>query len=308
MPVTTVSPPHADAGPPGAAPGVSVIVPVRNDARRLRRCLDALAAQSLARNAFEVIVVDNGSTDDSARIARSCSGVRLLFEPAPGSYAARNAGLEAAKGELVAFTDSDCIPEPDWLANLLAAAERHPGFGAIAGHVEFFRAGEAACEACFHFERLFLMDQQANARKGHCVTANWLSPARTLREFGGFNGALQSGGDFELAGRLAGAGLKVIYAPRAVVRHPARRSTAEVEVKIRRITRGLWDYTPMKPRLPALYLLYTMILAKRVLTAVSTAKLTWRQRPMVLRLLVFTWAVTLAELARLQFQRREGAR
>ncbi|MFP4003170.1 MAG: glycosyltransferase family 2 protein [Alphaproteobacteria bacterium] len=287
--------PARSSGPP---PRVSVIVPVRDDAARLRHCLEALRAQTVP--PFEVIVVDNGSTDESAEVARSFGGVDVICEPRPGSYAARNAGLHRAEGEFVAFTDSDCIPAPGWLANLLAAAAGRGGFGIIAGHVEFFKADERAGDACFHHERLFLMNQRANARHGRCVTANWLSRAETLRAFGGFDAALQSGGDFELSGRISAAGMEVIYAPEAVVRHPARRSAGEIAVKTRRITAGLWAFTPLRPRLPALSAMHTVLMMRRIGTALSAPGLTAAQRLKVSGLIVFVWAVALGRLVRLQ--------
>jgi glycosyltransferase involved in cell wall biosynthesis len=114
---------------------ISVIIPVWNSGALLRRCLEALARQTLGPDCFEIIVVDNGSSDDSAAIANSFPGVVLLSEPRPGSYAARNRGLARARGDFIAFTDADCVPAPDWLEQALAAARRHPGAGVLAGRI-----------------------------------------------------------------------------------------------------------------------------------------------------------------------------
>lgn len=104
---------------------ISVIVPVFNAAAWLGDCLDALLQQDAPAGGFDVIVVDNGSTDGSMALARRRPAVRLLSEPRQGAYAARNRGISAARGELIAFTDADCIPRRDWLCRLqqrLAAA------------------------------------------------------------------------------------------------------------------------------------------------------------------------------------------
>ena len=97
------------------APFVSVVIPVLNDRDRLNLCLRALEKQSYPRDAFEVVVVDNGSDRPVGDVALSAVRVAVLSEPQPGSYAARNTGIRQAKGEMVAFTDSDCIPHEDWL-------------------------------------------------------------------------------------------------------------------------------------------------------------------------------------------------
>src|SRR3712207_160037 len=97
-------------------PYVTVIVPVYNDAGRVGSCLAALEAQTYPRQRYEVIVVDNGSTDATPAVVQSFR-VRLLFErQVRSSYAARNAGLAEAKGVIIALTDSDCTPTPGWLA------------------------------------------------------------------------------------------------------------------------------------------------------------------------------------------------
>jgi GT2 family glycosyltransferase len=99
---------------------VSIVVPMWNAAATLDRCLDGILAQD-ASDSFEVIVVDNNSTDGSASLARRRPEIQLLSEPRQGAYAARNRGIAAAAGSLIAFTDPDCVPDPDWIRRLSAA-------------------------------------------------------------------------------------------------------------------------------------------------------------------------------------------
>ena len=98
--------------------GVSIVVPLYNNRRTLGACLDALAAQRFE-GPRDVIVVDNGSTDGSQDLVRGRPFTRLLSCPIPGPAAARNWGIAAARYELVALTDADCLPEPAWLVELV---------------------------------------------------------------------------------------------------------------------------------------------------------------------------------------------
>ena len=94
---------------------ISVIAPVFNEAPHLPRFLEAITSQDFP-GEYEVIVVDNGSTDGSLELLERHGGVTLLCEEKRGSYAARNRGIRVAQGRILAFIDPDCIPEPDWLA------------------------------------------------------------------------------------------------------------------------------------------------------------------------------------------------
>jgi len=98
---------------------VSIIVPCFDAAKTLRECLSSLLAQRPARAGLEVLVVDNNSNDVTAEIAAATGGVVLLHEAQQGAYAARNHGLSRARGEILVFTDPDCVAEPDWLDALL---------------------------------------------------------------------------------------------------------------------------------------------------------------------------------------------
>jgi glycosyltransferase involved in cell wall biosynthesis len=100
---------------------ISVIVPCYNQERYLARCLASLQNQTLSRDRYEVILVDNLSEDGSAAIARTDPGVIIVEESKRGSYAARNAGARIAKGNILAFTDSDCEVAPTWLEQILQA-------------------------------------------------------------------------------------------------------------------------------------------------------------------------------------------
>jgi glycosyltransferase involved in cell wall biosynthesis len=117
-------------------PRISVVIPCYNTGASLSRCLEAVQNQSLARDGYDVIVVDNNSSDDTPSIARRYPGVELLTERKQGSYAARNLGIRSARGELLAFTDPDCVPSPDWLASI-DSAHRSTGARVILGRRDY---------------------------------------------------------------------------------------------------------------------------------------------------------------------------
>ena len=99
---------------------VSVVIPVLNDEERLAICLDSIEKQN-THYSYEVIVVDNGSLNPPVSLIKKYSFAKLLFEIKEGSYCARNSGLKHAKGDIIAFTDSDCIVHCDWIENAMMA-------------------------------------------------------------------------------------------------------------------------------------------------------------------------------------------
>jgi glycosyltransferase involved in cell wall biosynthesis len=109
-----------------------VIVPFLDARPTLEGCMASLLDQTMPRDAYEVIFIDNNSTDGGAASVAARSEVRLLREPTVGVYAARNRGIRAARGEILAFTDPDCRPERDWLERI-AAAMRAPDVGVLLG-------------------------------------------------------------------------------------------------------------------------------------------------------------------------------
>jgi len=115
---------------------VSVIVPFYNSERYIKRCVEGLLQQNYSREQYEILMIDNNSTDTSVETLRQYPGIRLLHETKQGAYAARNRGLQEAKGEVIAFIDADCVPSHDWLHKIMLAMEQ-PDLSIVLGQIEF---------------------------------------------------------------------------------------------------------------------------------------------------------------------------
>jgi GT2 family glycosyltransferase len=204
------------------APDISVVIPVHNGAGTLPALLDSLAQQSLARERFEVIVVDNASTDATAAIAERAAA-RVVAEPHPNRALARNRGVEVARAHRIAFTDADCVATPDWLA----ALERHVwGTPLVAGEVLVTTTSNP--NAIERFERLWRFGQEAWVQQGWAATANLAIEREVFEKLGGFDTTWSHiGEDVDLCWRARGAGFGLEFCPDAIVEHDADRELGE---------------------------------------------------------------------------------
>jgi glycosyltransferase involved in cell wall biosynthesis len=218
---------------------VSVIIPVWNGEDCIRDCLCSLHAQTFPEQHFEIIVVDNGSTDGTRDVVEAFPQAMLLREAKPGSYAARNRGLEQARGKYVAFTDADCVPDARWVESGYRALVGDKSVGIAAGRIELTQLDVTGSRSgALLYERLFAFKQEASARGGHCVTANWMSSREVVDRFGRFDPELKSGGDWLLSGKISRSGLEVLYVADMLVRHPTRGRFRDLAAKRRRVAGG----------------------------------------------------------------------
>lgn len=215
-------------------PFVSVVIPVYNDPEGIRRCLESVTNQTYPDDAYEVIVVDNNSSDETPAVVREFP-VTLCFETnVQSSYAARNTGLKEACGEILAFTDADCVPEKTWLERgVEAMQERNADLAA--GRVRMvFPRGETAAE---RYDASGNMRNDKSVQRGVAKTANIFVFRRVFNEFGHFPETLISGGDVYWTGGAVDAGHNLVYAEDAIVEHPARGLKQILKKKFR-IGRG----------------------------------------------------------------------
>ncbi|MBB4840662.1 glycosyltransferase involved in cell wall biosynthesis [Sphingomonas kyeonggiensis] len=273
---------------------VAVVIPVWNGEAVIGRCLEALSRQTIPRDAYQIIVVDNGSSDSTAEIARGFAGVEVIAETRPGSYVARNLGIGRVDAPITAFTDADCTPVPDWLEQVLRAAAAHPGFGVLAGKIELFDEIAQEREVFGDYERLFSFPQ-AHAARGNCATANWASETAVLKQLGGFDAALKSGGDRQMALRIREAGYPLVYVPEMVVRHPVRANRAELVRKRQRLSGGRWDRTAKRPRLAHVLGVTAVDTVRRLRRAAVSRELSLRRRLAVMLLTIELAGVAVGE-------------
>jgi glycosyltransferase involved in cell wall biosynthesis len=221
----------------------SVIIPVYNDCERIGLCLDGLLKQTYTRHQFEIITVDNGSTDKTLSVIQQYRDkypvlIRCAVQDQiQGSYATRNKGIEEAKGEILAFTDSDCIPDPYWLEMGVKAVKKED-VSCGAGHIDFFFNGNSP-NIYEYFDASRKLNQKAYVEHdGFGATANFFAKRRLFSEYGLFRNDLISGGDYEFGKRLTQSGEHLIYIPEAIVRHPARSKFRQLRKKSKRICDG----------------------------------------------------------------------
>jgi glycosyltransferase involved in cell wall biosynthesis len=223
-------------------PFISVIVPVFNNAGGIALLLGALESQSYDNLKYEVIIVDNGSQDGTYEVAslfadKSETTIKVVQELAVGAYAARNKGVSEASGEILAFTDSDCVPTPTWIERGAASLASSTADGA-AGAVEFTFIGERANAYEFLDSANKLAQETYVTKLGFAATANFIVRKVAVEDLGGFDSNLRSGGDYELGQRLTASGRELIYVGDAVVQHPARSTFREIIQKNIRVAGG----------------------------------------------------------------------
>jgi cellulose synthase/poly-beta-1,6-N-acetylglucosamine synthase-like glycosyltransferase len=198
--------------------GTSVVVPAMNAGDTIGECLESLLVQTTPREQYEVIVVDDGSSDETRDVAVRYQ-VSIMAQPHDGPAAARNRGAAAAKGEIVLFTDADCVPETDWIIEMLRPFE-DPQVSGVKGA---YRTQQVAVLPRF-------VQYEYEERYQRMAKLRWIDFIDTYsagyrREVflatGGFDTRYPDASveDQELSFRLAEHGHKLVFNPRAIVYH-----------------------------------------------------------------------------------------
>ena len=213
---------------------VTVIVPCAGWPDTLPACVESLQAQ-LVGVPVEIIIVINGR--EPAAADRAWPGVRIVHEPRLGPAAARNAGVRAATGDVLAFIDADCVAAPQWLASALATMHSGAAEGIVAGAIT--RSGAARSWTSFYDSVTYL--QQERYVKGRtCVTANVIVHRTVFARVGPFDEMFDEAAfeDWEWALRAQRAGAAIVYDAGAVVDHPCMAELSHLKRKAERLARG----------------------------------------------------------------------
>ncbi|MDC9592793.1 glycosyltransferase [Xenorhabdus sp. IM139775] len=219
-------------------PKVSVIVPTYHDWERLEKCLTALRKQNYPKERLEILIINNDPNDTPPINLYFNKNEFFLSEKKPGSYAARNKGLITATGSIIAFTDSDCIPEPDWIVNAVNKFIDNPEIKRIGGNIKLFYK-EKKLTIAEKYEKIYAFRQKEYINtQGMAVTANMFSYSYLFEEIGYFNESLYSGGDSEWGRRAKKSGYNIHYFNDVTVYHPARSKLSELILKNRREAAG----------------------------------------------------------------------
>lgn len=200
----------------------TVIIPVYNNWSSLKLCLNAIEKQSIDRELFDVIIVNNASTVQIPEDLNLPNNAIMINEENPGSYAARNTGSSIAKGSILAFTDSDCIPDVNWLSSAREVFKDN-NCDLIGGEIEVFLE-KGGSKHTYIYDKYFAFSQKEWVPQGISCTANLIIKKSAFYEAGEFNSNLKSGGDWEFSKRCVRKGLNMQYGASVIVRHPARKS------------------------------------------------------------------------------------
>jgi GT2 family glycosyltransferase len=232
---------------------------------KLRRTLDGLCTQSVAADTFEVVIVDNGSSDDTPEIAAEYlkrpagSAWKYLRESKPGAAAARNSGIRASHGKIVLFLDDDVIPDPQLLEE---HRKDHQGrLAVVLGSVRFpwDGSGTAFRRTLWQHPELlqsFRFPDAGDVPFQHFYTCNLSLPREILSRSGSFDEQFLASGfeDIDLGYRLARSGVRMMFNPRASALHDCWQSFPEFAEKQRRHGRELRILLKKHPELREVFL------------------------------------------------------
>jgi len=238
----------AEQWPPEAGwPRVSVIIPIYNGVEDLADLGDCLLKQTYPRDRVEYLLVDNNSQDDTASqlqaLATQAAGLGMTLRPLSektiqSSYAARNQGIREATGEILAFTDADCRPHPDWLEQLILPF-RDPQVGLVVGEIAAL-PGDSLLEHYAEYRQTLSQRYTiAHPFYPYGQTANLAVRQVAFTQAGLFRPYLTTGGDADLCWRVQMAGAwRLVFAEDAIIRHRHRATFKELASQWRRYGRS----------------------------------------------------------------------
>lgn len=241
-------------------PLVDVIIPHLNDPHRLGDCLALLHCQSYPADRTRILVVDNGSDQPIADLVAQFPLASWILETEKGCGSARNKGVGETHGDIIAFTDSDCRPERDWITNAVTRL----GAGdadIVAGDIKVFAADEANPTDAELFDKVFGFEARRYAERKHFATgANIIVPRAVFVQVGPFRNGLMPE-DLDWGRRAHAKGFRIVFAPEVVIRHPARRTWSELKRKTMRTSWHARNYMAEQDWFRLRWAIYTAAMA-----------------------------------------------
>lgn len=216
----------------GGKPHVSVIVPHYQDLGGLALCLASLEEQTFPKDRFEIVIADNNSPVGLEAVEKVVAGrAKLVSVLEKGAGPARNGAIAASQGEVLAFIDSDCVAEPQWLAEGLAGLER---FDLVGGRVRVLVGDLDHMTPAEAFERVFAFDFDTYInKKGFTGAGNMFCRREVFDRTGPFGVGMSE--DVDWSRRAVSKGARLGYVPEAAIGHPARVTWEQLSGKWRRI-------------------------------------------------------------------------
>ena len=278
---------------PGNRPRVSVIIPAYNASETIEACLSALWRQTVAQEIYEVIVVDDGSTDSTADLAKT-AGAQVIVQPNAGPATARNRGARTATGELLLFTDADCEPVPSWIKAFLDAFDDEGIVAAKGTYLTRQRSLTARFVQVEYEERYRITARAATVDSIDTYSAAYRR--NVFVESGGFDPTFPFAAqeDVDLSFRLARKGYKMVFVPGAQVYH--RHSSSPWAYVRRKFRVGWWKVLVVRryperamrdSHTPQTLKLQLLFLATVALLLPAAAVLTWLRPALVAAALGF---------------------
>ena len=219
---------------------VSIIIPTYNRKDYLKVCLESIFKQNYPKSQYEIIIIDDGSTDGTRDLVKQFkfkNNLRYFYQKNQGPAAARNLGIKKSRGALIAFTDADCFPDKNWLESLIKRYKAEDeSIGAIGGSLP----NSEPKNILEKYLSLMNKNKQShqNDPRPYFLTANILFPRKILEKVGYFDEHLFSGEDADICWRISEAGYRLVYEPNAVVFFKNRETISKLMGQCFRDGRG----------------------------------------------------------------------
>ena len=242
---------------------ISIIIPVYNGKNYIKKLLDSLLDLDYPKHDYEIIVVDNNSSDQTKEFVKQYPVRTLEENNIQSSYAARNKGIKNAQYDILAFIDADCIASKEWLKEGIKPIANGEA-DLVGGKVEFYFSKEKTASELY--DSITNMQIEDNIRERNVAkTANLFTKKEIFNKIGLFPDYVKSGGDVQWTNKATRKSFSLVYAPKAIVMHPARSLKSLIK-KQHSVGKGMMYILTQegKSKLKILYTIFRLLLPPRL--------------------------------------------